>query len=94
MSLQLRQGLLGSYWGNDFNSSNTMDMEKMKVNAVYLRNALTLQGWTLNAIAGILGNMQSESAINPGRWQSDRVGGDPERTRLWLSTMDSIYKIY
>lgn len=28
------------------------------------------RGWTLNAIAGMLGNMESESNINPGIWQN------------------------
>ena len=29
-------------------------------------------------MAGMLGNMEVESSINPGRWQSDRVGGSTE----------------
>lgn len=74
MSLELRQGTYGNYWGNTFNSSNSLNNEQMQVNATYLYTALTEKGWTLNAIAGILGNMQAESAINPGRWQSDDVG--------------------
>ena len=65
MSLILRQGLFGNYWGNTFDSSNTMDLEKMQVNATYLYGYLTQKGWTVNAICGMLGNMQSESAINP-----------------------------
>lgn len=28
------------------------------------------QGWTRNATAGILGNMQAESGINPGIWEN------------------------
>ena len=74
MSLELRQGTYGNYWGNTFNSSNSLNTSQMQVNATYLYTALTSKGWTLNAIAGILGNMQAESAINPGRWQSDDVG--------------------
>lgn len=65
MSLELRQGEYGNYWGNTFNSSNSLNNEQMQVNATYLYTALTEKGWTLNAIAGILGNMQAESAINP-----------------------------
>jgi len=30
-------------------------------------------GWTLEALAGMLGNMQHESALNPWRWQGDTV---------------------
>lgn len=78
MALIQRQGLYGTYWGNTYDSSNTMTMEQMKVNAKYIYSFLLSQGWTKNAICGMLGNMQSESAINPGRWQSDRVGGDSD----------------
>jgi hypothetical protein len=48
--------------------------EEMKVNANYIYNYLTLNGWSKNAIAGILGNMQSESSINPSIWQSLNEG--------------------
>ena len=76
MALSLRTGSYGEYWGNDYNSSNALNQSQMEVNATYLYNALTSRGWSINAISGILGNMQVESTINPGRWQSDRVGGD------------------
>ena len=65
MGLEQRTGQYGTYWGNTYNSSNTLTMEQMKVNAIYIWNYLREQGWTLNAVAGMLGNMQSESAINP-----------------------------
>ena len=65
MGLEQRTGQYGTYWGNTYNSSNTLTMEQMKVNATYIWNYLREQGWTLNAVAGMLGNMQSESSINP-----------------------------
>lgn len=71
MGVTLRTGKYGTYWGNDYNSSNPLGDAKRKVNATYIYKALTAAGWTLNAIAGLLGNMQAESTINPGRWQSD-----------------------
>lgn len=77
MGLSLRSGTYGNYWGNDFNSSNSLSLEQMKVNAKYLYNALTERGWSINAIAGTLGNMQSESSVNPGRWQGNNVGFGP-----------------
>lgn len=43
--------------------------DEMKQNAEYIRAYLEPQGWSLNAIAGMLGNMQSESRMNPGAWQ-------------------------
>lgn len=77
MAVELRTGAYGSYYGNPQGSSNTLTQAQMQLNATYIKNSLTAKGWTLNAIAGILGNMQSESAINPGRWQGDNVGVGP-----------------
>lgn len=53
------------YYGNRY-----LTDEEMKVNAVYIYNYLAARGWTLNAIAGMLGNMQTESTLNPAIWQS------------------------
>jgi hypothetical protein len=46
----------------------------MKVNAKYILDYLLLRGWTKNAICGMLGNMQTESTINPGIWESLAAG--------------------
>lgn len=46
-----------------------LDMSEMQNNADLVCNYLRQAGWTDPAIAGILGNMQSESSINPGIWQ-------------------------
>lgn len=43
---------------------------EMTVNAQYLMGAFTSRGWTKNAVAGMLGNMETESTINPGIWQN------------------------
>lgn len=42
-------------------------------NAVEIYNYLTGQGWSLNAIAGVIGNIGHEGGYNPWRWQSDDV---------------------
>ena len=42
----------------------------MTTNAQYILNYLRSRGWTKNAVCGMLGNMQTESTINPGIWQS------------------------
>ena len=47
-----------------------LNMEEMKNNAEYIYAWLKEKGWTKNAIAGMLGNMQTESTINPGIWQN------------------------
>lgn len=74
---ELRTGEYGEYWGNDYNSSSSLALFQMQVNAKYIRDSLIAKGWTLNAICGMLGNMQIESSINPGRWEGDIIGGDP-----------------
>lgn len=42
---------------------------EMQNNALIIRDYLVDKGWSMNAIAGMLGNMESESTINPGIWQ-------------------------
>ena len=43
-------------------------------NAKMIYGILSAQGWTLNAVCGVLGNMGAESGYNPWRWQSDKIG--------------------
>ena len=76
MGVILRKGIFGDYYGNTYDSSNALTQDQMQVNALYIYSYLKYEGWSDNAIAGLLGNIQAESSINPGRWQSDRVGGD------------------
>lgn len=44
-------------------------MGEMQNNARIVFSTYLSKGWTVNAIAGLLGNMQVESTINPGIWQ-------------------------
>ena len=74
MAASIRMGEYGTYIGNTFNSSNYLTYNQMKVNAEYIYNAFKDKGWTLNAVAGMLGNMQRESTLNPGIWQNNDVG--------------------
>lgn len=46
-----------------------LNMEEMTINAEYILSYLLGAGWTKESICGMLGNMQSESSINPGIWQ-------------------------
>jgi hypothetical protein len=50
-------------------SNKALTMEQMKVNAQYIYDYLLAKGWTEHAISAVLGNMQTESTINPGRWE-------------------------
>src|SRR5690606_31451738 len=47
-----------------------LTLEEMTINANYIHDYLISRGWSKNAITGMLGNMQTESTINPGIWQS------------------------
>ena len=76
MSVIKRSGTYGDYYGSPYDSSSPCNSEQMSVNATYIYSYLTANGWTKESVAALLGNMQAESSINPGRWQSDRVGGD------------------
>lgn len=50
--------------------------QQMQVNAVWLRNYLQNQGWSLNAIAAALGNWESECGLNPNRPQRSNYPND------------------
>lgn len=52
-------------YGNRF-----LTESEMQNNAKIIYSYLKARGWTLNAIAGMLGNMQTESSINPAIWQN------------------------
>lgn len=51
-------------------TSRISDMQKWNAKKVY--DYFTAQGWTKNAIAGMLGNFQVESFINPGYTETHR----------------------
>lgn len=51
-----------------------LSQSQMENNALYLYSLLSNKGWTLNAIAGVLGNMETESTINPGIWEGLNEG--------------------
>ena len=70
----LRTGKYGEYYGSYWGESAPLTTAQMEVSAFYIYSALMDKGWTPQAIAGLLGNAQHESSINPGRWQSDSVG--------------------
>ena len=51
-----------------------LTLDEMKINANYIYTYLTNAGWTKQSICGVLGNMQTESTINPAIWQSLNSG--------------------
>lgn len=51
-------------------SNTSISGATQETNARYIWQYLGSKGWTLNAVAALLGNMQAESAINPGRYEA------------------------
>ena len=51
-------------------NSYGISLEEMKPNARYIWQYLGSRGWTLNAVAALLGNMQQESKLSPGVWEN------------------------
>jgi hypothetical protein len=52
-----------------YSGNRWLTIEEMCVNARYIADYLLFRGWTLNAISVMLGNMQTESTINPSIWE-------------------------
>lgn len=70
----LKSGKYGNFYSEVYGETSApLTESEMKVNAKYIYSYLTNEGWTISAIAGILGNMQAESTINPGRWESEEI---------------------
>ena len=51
-------------------SNQYLSLSQMQCNAQYILNYLRGYGWSKKAVCALLGNMQTESTINPGIWQS------------------------
>lgn len=62
--------LITGKYGNYYRGNEFLNIAQMIYNAGYINAYLQERGWTLNAIAGMLGNMQTESTINPAIWQN------------------------
>ena len=63
--------------------SRPLTQAEMEINATYIYNYLGALGWSVNAIAGMLGNFQAESTINPGRYQGDDPSGSGWGLAQW-----------
>lgn len=51
-----------------------LTLAEMTENAEYIYSYFSALGWSKQAICGMLGNMQTESSINPSIWQSLKSG--------------------
>lgn len=57
-----------SYYGNGY-TAQQWPLSYRQNNANNIAYYFRQQGWTLNAICAMLGNMQVESYLNPAQWQ-------------------------
>jgi len=67
--MSLYKGKFGDFYA----SNSSLTKTEQQINAKYIYTSMISRGWTINAICGILGNMQTESTINPDRWQGGVV---------------------
>lgn len=65
-----------STWIDD---NRRLTIEEMQENANTLYNIFSTWGWSLNAISGMLGNMQSESTISPGVVENYATNNPPTK---------------
>lgn len=56
-------------YGMEGSMRETLSIEQQATNAEYIYYYLTEKGWTLEAICGLLGNIEVEGCLNPGTWQ-------------------------
>lgn len=70
---------MSEYNPTTFISSPTryLSQREMRMNARIIIRFFRAAGWTDNAIAGMLGNMETESTLNPGLWQGRTIPPDP-----------------
>lgn len=60
----------GTDWLSDcYTGNHYLTTEQMQSNAAYIWYSLGPRGWSMNAVAAMLGNFQTESTINPGIWE-------------------------
>ena len=68
--LYLEGAIDGGYPVTPITGNRYLNREEMLNNAEYIYSYLTPLGWTKEAISAMLGNMETESTINPGIWQN------------------------
>ena len=65
-------------YGRFYTGNRSLSSSEQTTNAQYILDAFLDQGWTKNAICGMLGNMQVESYICPGIWQDKQENDDTD----------------
>lgn len=60
----------GGTMANYINTLNKkLTTAEMQTNALFVRDYLVAKGWSVNAVAGLLGNWEAESRINPNVYE-------------------------
>lgn len=71
--MEYKEQIIAEY-GDFIKGNRYLSQEEMTHNATIILAYLLLKEWTVYSICALLGNMQSESTINPGIWQSLNEG--------------------
>ena len=71
--------------------NRALSTEEMKPNAQYIWQYLGTRGWSMNAVAALLGNMQEESSMSPCRWEGN-VNGSIINSTTGEHTINPEYK--
>lgn len=61
------------HWHNKNTGAYARDSVEAQENVMKMVQILAPLGWTINAIAGMIGNIEAECGLNPWRWQNDTV---------------------
>lgn len=62
---------LNYVWHNKNYGAFAKNSIEAQENVMKIVSILMPLGWTVNAIAGMIGNIEAESGLNPWRWQND-----------------------
>lgn len=60
-------------WNNKQTGGYLKTDPEAQENVMKIVSVLAPHGWTINAIAGMVGNIEAESGLNPWRWEGDTV---------------------
>lgn len=65
-------------WHTKISGGYAKESQEAIDNANEIYAILSQRGWTKNAVAGLLGNVGTESGYNPWRWQGDNIQSTSE----------------
>lgn len=75
-------------------NSYNISSEEMRINAQYIWQYLRARGWSINAVAALLGNLQQESKMSPCIWEGTISGSTINSDGTQSLNMDAINTYY